>query len=184
MTTRPFNTVDIIQQITNQTKVFKFVAGTAELARIIDMENITPNMMPACFVVLKETTYDENEGMNTSWQLETNYFDCVIVLDNTVNGMDSSGNECYVDYSLNCLPDLRRCILNWVPPFNSPTPITHEHNNLDTMTQSRLMYTVTFKCDVNISADDGYISPQYPDWSIDSAEISGDTGGINNLITK
>jgi hypothetical protein len=184
MTTLPFNTVDIINQIRNETKIFKFVAGAADLARIIDMENITPKMMPACFVVLKDVSYTSNESYNGIWQIETNYFDCVVIIDNTKNEQDLSGQSGYVDFSKICFPDLKKCLLNWKPPFNSPEPISLESCALDTMTTSRIIYNVTFKCVVNISSDDGYISPQYPDWTIES-EISGNTlVGINPIITK
>ncbi|WP_144880503.1 phage tail terminator protein [Gluconacetobacter diazotrophicus] len=165
-----FSTVPIIQQIKANTKLLKLVGGAAEIARFLDTENITPQMMPFCGVIYSDSQCSENDGLNTVWQVENIQFDCVIILDNTTNQIDTAGQAAAIEF-FDVKTDVNKCILNWVPPFNAQTPISFVGGGLEELTMSRATYKLTFKCNINISADDGYLSPTYSPWQFDSVEV-------------
>lgn len=182
-----FSTVPIIQQLkaVDNGKTFKLIGGAAEIPRLLDMENINTSLMPFCGVVPSESMVTDNEGLNGVWQVETNYFDCVVILDNTTNTLDTSGQAATVDFFGTCRDAVFKCILNWNPPFNAPQPISFDGYQLEDLTTSRVVYRLKFRCDINISSDDGYMSPQFPDWTIDPVEVDATIPGQpTHLITK
>lgn len=181
-----FSTVEIIKQIkaVDNGQTFKLVGGAAQIARLLDMENINQEHMPFCGVVPSEGQTTDNEALNGTWQTLTEYFNCVIILDNTRNNLDTAGQTCVVDF-YECRDALFKCIYNWNPSFNITKPISFDGYELDSLTVSRIVYKATFKCEITISSDDGYQSPQFPDWGIDKVEVDADPViGSNHLITE
>ena len=169
------NIVGVIQQLRALAPLFNGnVAGAAAYARGVEDQVWLP--MPAAYVVPLHDSVGANESMSGLYQIVTQNFAVIVVIDNSSDPSDRRGQSAV--QSLDAIQaGIRKAIVNWRPDVNYLAPgLTNEvkgiretGGGLIEFDRSRLRWQFEFALDVTLTDSDCW-QPVGP--ALEAAEVT------------